>query len=96
MVGASNKPFDYLACGLALLVPNAFEWQDFYIRPGYGLSCDPDSVESIIAAIGWFMDHRTETHAMGEAGRQRILNDWNYETQFAPIKDMLASPGLPS
>ena len=69
MVGASNKPFDYLSCGLALLLPNTTEWQDFFVRPGYGISCDPESVESVAAGIGWFLDHRTEARAMGEAGR---------------------------
>ena len=91
MVGASNKPFDYLSCALALLVPDVPDWHDFFVRPGYGLTCDPDSPQSIAAAIGWFIDHRTETKAMGEAGRRRILAEWNYETQFAPIERLMTS-----
>jgi hypothetical protein len=26
---------------------------------------------------------------MGTLGRQRILADWNYETQFAPVLNIL-------
>jgi hypothetical protein len=89
MVGASNKPFDYLACGLSLLVPDVVDWHDFFILPGFGLSCDPESVPTIVAALDWFMKHRAETKAMGEAGRQRVLHEWNYEAQFAPIQALL-------
>ena len=85
MVGASNKPFDYLACGLALLVSDLPDWQKMYVEPGYGLACDPDDPDSIAQAIRWFLDHPDEMRAMGERGRQRILDEWNYEKQFMPV-----------
>jgi glycosyltransferase involved in cell wall biosynthesis len=88
MAGASNKPFDYLACGLALLVTNTREWTGFYDD---ARAADPDSPDSIAAAIQWFLDHLEETRAMGERGRQRILTEWNYETQFTPVKQLLES-----
>jgi glycosyltransferase involved in cell wall biosynthesis len=92
MIGATNKPFEYLACGLALLVPEVPAWRDIFAAPRYGLACDPESPESIAAALQWFMDHRTETHAMGEAGRQRVVSEWNYEAQFAPVERLLSCP----
>ncbi len=95
MVGASNKPFDYLACGLPLLAPNVVDWQDSFILPGFGLACDPESTSSLVEALVWFVNHRSETKAMGEAGRQRILHEWNYEAQFAPIQGMLAQANQP-
>jgi glycosyltransferase involved in cell wall biosynthesis len=84
MTGASNKPFDYLACGLPLLVSILPEWEEMYVKPGYALSCDPTSVESIAHALGWFCDHPEQTRDMGERGRQKILSNWNYEAQFQP------------
>lgn len=84
MVGASNKPFDYLACGLALLVSDLPSWRQVYADPGYGLACDPDDATSVAAAVHWFLEHPAETRAMGERGRQRIATDWNYEHQFLP------------
>jgi len=36
MVGASNKPFDYLACGLALLVSDLPDWQKMFVETGCG------------------------------------------------------------
>lgn len=89
MAGASNKPFDYIASGLPLLVPDLPDWNEMYVKPGYGLACDPDDPESIANALRWFLDHPEQMRAMGEAGRQRILTEWNYETQFRPVWRML-------
>jgi glycosyltransferase involved in cell wall biosynthesis len=94
MIGASNKPFDYLACGLPLVVTDLPDWQAMYVEPGYGLACNPEDPESIAAAIGWYLDHPTEMRAMGEQGRRRILNDWNYEAQFAVVKNQILHPFL--
>lgn len=89
MVGASNKPFDYLACGLALLVSDLPDWQQMYAESGYGLACNPDDAGSIASALLWFFEHPVEMRAMGEKGRQRILAEWNYETQFLPLLERL-------
>jgi glycosyltransferase involved in cell wall biosynthesis len=85
LTGASNKPFDYLARGLALLVSARPDWEEMFVRPGYGLSCNPDDADSIAAQLQWFIDHPVETREMGGRGRQRILTEWNYENQFEPV-----------
>ncbi|AFZ27927.1 glycosyltransferase [Cylindrospermum stagnale PCC 7417] len=89
MVGASNKPFDYLACGLPLLVSNLPDWKQMYVEPGYGLACDPDDTESIAASLKWYLDHPVKMREMGDIGRQRILDEWNYEMQFAPVIEFI-------
>jgi glycosyltransferase involved in cell wall biosynthesis len=94
MIGASNKPFDYLACGLPLVVADLPDWQAMYVEPGYALACNPEDPESIAAAIGWYLTHPTEMRAMGEQGRQRILADWNYEAQFSVVKSQIFPPLL--
>jgi glycosyltransferase involved in cell wall biosynthesis len=91
MTGASNKPFDYMACGLALLVSDLPDWKKMYVEPGYALACNPEDPESIASALRWFLDHPIETRTMGDAGRQRILSEWNYETQFQPVLDYMES-----
>ena len=85
MVGASNKVFDYLASGLALLVSDLPEWKETYVEPGYGLACNPDDPQSIASALERFLKHPTEMREMGERGRQKILKEWNYEQQFMPV-----------
>ncbi|MCI0391797.1 MAG: glycosyltransferase [Acidobacteria bacterium] len=89
MIGASNKPFDYLSCGLALLVSDLPDWRAAYVETGYGLTCDTDDPESIAAALRWFLDHPVEMRAMGERGRQRIATEWNYEMKFFPVLERM-------
>jgi glycosyltransferase involved in cell wall biosynthesis len=90
MAGASNKPFDYMAAGLPVLVSDLEEWRDLYVAPGYGLACDPDDAQSIIEALRWFLGHGAERHAMAARARAKIEADWNYDTAFAPILAELA------
>lgn len=89
MVGASNKPFEYLACGLALLVPDSAEWKRTYVNSGYGRDCDPGDAQSIARELRWFLEYPGEMRAMGERGRARILSEWNYGRQFSPVLERL-------
>ncbi len=89
MIGASNKPFDYLACGVPVLVSDLDEWRTTFVGPGYGLACDPRDPQSIAQVLNWFVRHRSEARLMGELGRQRVLKDWNYEHQFAPVLEKI-------
>jgi len=91
MVGASNKPFDYLLCGLALLVSNLPDWKQAFVQLHYGLACDPREPASIANALRWFLDHPEERRRMGTQGRKRVLSDWNYETQFDSVKELILS-----
>lgn len=85
MVGASNKAFDYLSCGLALLVSDLPDWRTAFVETGYGLSCDSGVTASVTTALRWFVEHPAEMRAMGESGRQKIIAEWNYDKEFAPI-----------
>ncbi len=89
MVGASNKPFDYLACGLALLVSDRPDWRAMYVDRGVARYCDPLSASSLAGELQWFLDHPAQRVAMGERGREKILSDWNYESQFLPVMKWL-------
>lgn len=91
MVGASNKAFDYLACGLPLLVSDLPDWRSMFVDPGYGLSCNPEDPKSIAAAIRWLVEHPEQMRVMGENGRQRILSEWNYENQFRPVLSLIVN-----
>jgi len=90
MTGASNKPFEYMACGLALLLGDLPDWSEMFVDPGFARACDPEDPKSIASALRWFGKHHDETRKMGERGRQRVLSDWNYEAQFEPVLDRLS------
>jgi glycosyltransferase involved in cell wall biosynthesis len=89
LLGASNKAFDYLACGLALLATDTKEWRAFVEDAAIGRVCDPANPQTIAEQIKWFTERLDETRAMGERGRERVLADWNYEAQFKPVLQLL-------
>jgi glycosyltransferase involved in cell wall biosynthesis len=91
LAGASNKAFEYLASGAPLLVSRHVQWQEMYEQPGLALACDPTDAASIAQAIRQYLAMPDRGHAMGEAGRRRILDEWNYETQFAPVMAALSA-----
>jgi len=98
MTGASNKPFDYMANGLALLVSDLPDWKAMFIDPGYGMACNPTDVDSISMALGWFIDHPEARRAMAARGRNKIETEWNYDKQFRAVLESLESiktPGRP-
>jgi glycosyltransferase involved in cell wall biosynthesis len=84
-VGASNKPFDYMAGGLALLVPDAPEWRATFVEPGFGLAVDQRSAASIAGAIRRLVADPLLRAEMGRRGQRKISTEWNYETAFAPV-----------
>jgi glycosyltransferase involved in cell wall biosynthesis len=85
MVGASNKAFDYMACGLPLLVADLPDWVETFVKPGYGVACDPEDPDSIERALRWFLEHAEERREMGRRGREKVRNSWNYEAMFAGV-----------
>jgi glycosyltransferase involved in cell wall biosynthesis len=56
MAGASNKPFDYMACGLAFVVSDLPAWREMYVNDGFATACDPESVDSLVKALSAFID----------------------------------------
>lgn len=85
MVGASNKPFDFLACNMALLVNDTAEWKQFYVSRGVAISCDPQDSIVIANAINHLYDNRDQLRAMANRGRELIEKEWNYRSQFEPV-----------
>ena len=89
MTGASNKVFEYLAFGLAPLVSDLAEWRRTFVEPGFALACDPSDVQSIARALRWAADRPGEVRRIVDRGWERLCLDWNYESQFAPVRDAM-------
>ena len=91
LVGASNKPFDYLAKGLALIVSDLPEWRRLYVDRGCGLACNPDDVRSLIDTFDALSRRPDTVREMGERGRSLVRSEWNYERQFEPVLEVMAA-----
>ena len=85
MVGASNKPFDYMACSLPLLVTDLPDWVAAFVEPGYGRACNPQDADSIEAELRWYLDHPNERLRMGRNAQKKIRDTWNYEKAFSDV-----------
>lgn len=95
LAGASNKAFDYLASGLALITNQSSEWLSFFHTAGVAFSCNPNSVDSIMNVLISAYNENVLTQHMGETGRRRIMNDWYYEKQFQPVYSFMKHEDLP-
>lgn len=89
MLGASNKVFEYMACGLPVIVSDIPEWIEMFVSPGYALACDPEDVESIEQVVKWFIEYPDKIKEMGERAREKILSEWNYEKQFNEVAETI-------
>jgi glycosyltransferase involved in cell wall biosynthesis len=89
MFGASNKVFDYMACGLALIVSKQPDWAGPLVASGTSVACDPNDGASIAQAVREVLGDGDGWKQRGEAGRQRVLNDWNYDAQFKPVLELM-------
>lgn len=85
MAGASNKTFDAIGQGQALVVGPGADWHAMFVEPGYAVACDPADAASIAEAFRKLGADRDAVRAMGEAARQRMIAEWAYEEQFAPV-----------
>ena len=89
MAGASNKAFDYLACGLPLVVSDLPDWRTMFVDEGFAEAVDPSSPESVAKALSVFAADPQARIARGERGRQRILGEWHYERAFQPVLERM-------
>lgn len=90
MVGPSNKPFDYMACGLPVVVPDRPEWRAAFVDPGFGVPAAAESAPAIAEALRWLLVHPDERRIMGRRNLAQIRERWNYDTGFAPLLDRIA------
>lgn len=81
MAGASNKAFDYLACGKPFLVNDLDDWHSVFGKFVANLSCDPRSVESLEKTILWAFQNGDKLRELGAQGRAMAKSEWNYEFQ---------------
>jgi len=91
MAGASNKPFDYLSQGIALIVPPDPEWERMYVETGCAKTCSINDSQKLAEIFRWMADHRAELSEMGKRGHRLIQEEWNYEKQFASVLALIGT-----
>ncbi len=89
LAGASNKPFDYLACNLPLLTNDTEEWRDFFEREGVSVVCNPRDSQSIFEAVSLLLDDPRKCEEIISTAKLLLRQNWNYEHQFSSVMSEL-------
>ena len=84
--GGSQRPFEYMGLGLVLLVTDLNEWEDFFVKDGYGYSCDSESSESIKDVLLELYQKKDELYEQGKSNKEKILSEWNYSNEFKKVE----------
>jgi glycosyltransferase involved in cell wall biosynthesis len=80
-VERSNKLFEYMGMGLPVIVSDLPEWAAMINRYRCGLVVDPKDPSDIASKIEAVLDDPKEAAAMGQRGRQAVLDNYSWEIE---------------
>jgi glycosyltransferase involved in cell wall biosynthesis len=76
-----TKFFEYMGAGIPVVCSDFPVWRDLVAGNECGLCVDPEDPVAIAKAISWLLKHPSEAQAMGERGRQMVIEQYNWDTQ---------------
>lgn len=85
LVGASNKVFDYMAAGLAVLVGNDGPSAKCFAVPGFAQACDSTDPDSVVSTLGRLIENPEARRQMGQRARAKIETHWNFERAYTDV-----------
>jgi glycosyltransferase involved in cell wall biosynthesis len=91
MAGASNKRYEFMACGIPQISNHGPGMSDLIEGNGVGICVDPESTEEIGRQVSYLLGNEPLRRDMGARGRRRHLEEHNYEIQFAGVLDVVSS-----
>jgi glycosyltransferase involved in cell wall biosynthesis len=75
------KLFEYMIAGLPIVASNLPRLCEIVQEVQCGILVDPTQPEAIAEALQWLLEHPTEAQAMGNRGRQAVLQTYNWNSQ---------------
>lgn len=82
----ATKPFEYMACGLPMIMSDFEYWQNTFGE--LSLYVDPANSAGISAAVNKLVKDEAKMKAMGAAGKFRVLNEFNWELESLRLKKL--------
>ena len=77
--GCSNSIMEYMACGLPVVCTDSGGNRELVVEGVTGFIVPPQDVNALVEKLLWLREHPQEAHAMGTAGRQRLLAEFSFE-----------------
>jgi glycosyltransferase involved in cell wall biosynthesis len=75
------KLFEYMIAGLPIVASNLPRLSAIVKEAQCGILVEPGQPQSIAEALQWLLEHPMEAQAMGERGRQAVLQTFNWNSQ---------------
>ena len=82
------KMFEYMAAGLPVIASNFPFWAPFIKEADCGILVDPTSVDEVSAAMNRLLENLDEAKAMGERGRQLVVDRYNWKNEFEKLHQL--------
>jgi glycosyltransferase involved in cell wall biosynthesis len=76
-----TKLFEYMIAGLPVVATSLLQLGKIVNDAQCGILVEPGNPQAMADAIQWLLEHPEEARAMGERGRQAILQTYNWNSQ---------------
>jgi glycosyltransferase involved in cell wall biosynthesis len=83
-----NKMFEYMSAGLPVLASDFALWRSILDEARAGLCADPFDPQAIARVIGSVLDDPSTARAMGERGREAVLNRYQWAFEEPKLADL--------
>jgi glycosyltransferase involved in cell wall biosynthesis len=74
-----NKPFEYMACSMPMVMSNFAYWQELFSE--CAVFADPYSPKEIADRIMYLLDNPDKAKQLANKGRQLIVDEYNWESE---------------